>query len=269
MEDTPLPEIDTFTENLRFACATRRSISEICREIGLNRQQFNRYISGEARPSAHNLARIAKFFGVAAQDFDLPSGDFQIRLARTDRPLGDGGQLLEGLPGDLPALRRHLGYYQTYHLSLSWPDFVVCSCARLQEDGGLVHVKSIERIRDAANEIRQYSKYVGLAAFWRNRIFITERTLSRQPMMSQTILMPFEVHQRVFLRGTTMGVSWRKEHLPYASRVIWRHIGMEPDKRQMLSRCGVMPFSSRLLPASVRTFLLTPSAEVLTVSSGY
>ncbi|MGV8935650.1 MAG: helix-turn-helix domain-containing protein [Allorhizobium sp.] len=260
---------DAFSDNLRAACATRRSISEVCRDIGLNRQQFNRYLSGEARPSAHNLARIADFFGLSTLDFDLAADAFGARMRRADRPLADGSQLLDGFPGDMVELRRHIGYFQTYHLSLSWPGRVVCSCARLGEIDGAMHVKSIERIRDAENEIRQDSKYVGLAAFWRNRIFITERSIIRQPMMSQTILMPFDVHQRVYLRGTTMGVSWRKENLPYASRVIWRHIGQDPDKRQMLARCGLLSFGARQLPATVRDFLQTPSADVLTVPGGY
>ncbi|WEX76427.1 helix-turn-helix domain-containing protein [Sinorhizobium numidicum] len=259
----------TFVANLRFACATRRSISQICREIGINRQQFNRYINGEARPSAHNVARIAAFFGLDAEDFVLAPHAFQARMKRPNRRSSNGGLLLDGLPGDLAALRRHLGFYQTYHISPSWRGLVVCSCARLSEENGSVHVKSIERIDDATNEIRQFSKYVGLAAFWRNRIFITERSVGREPMMSQTILMPFEVHQRVYLRGTTMGVSWRKENLPYASRMIWRHIGQNPEKRQMLSRCGVLSFSSRQLPATVRDFLQRPSADVLTVTAEF
>lgn len=264
-----MPDINAFTENLRFACATRPSISQICREIGINRQQFNRYISGEARPSAHNLSRIAAFFGVGSQDFSLAAAAFQKRMTRPDQRRVDGGLLLEGLPGDLPSLRRHLGYYQTYHLSPSWPGLVVCSCARLMEDNGSVQVKSIERIRDAAHEIRQYSKYIGLAAYLRNRIFITERSVSRQPMMSQTILVPFEVHQRVYLRGVTMGVSWRKENLPYASRVIWRYLGTNPDKRQVLSRCGVLPEHSRQLPATVRGYLEAPPFSILSVPENF
>ncbi|MDR6756714.1 transcriptional regulator with XRE-family HTH domain [Mycoplana sp. BE70] len=264
-----MADVDTFTLNLRSACATRRSISQICREIGINRQQFNRYISGEARPSAHNAARIAGFFGLSPQDFDLSPKLFETRLRRPDGHRSEAGLLLEGFPGDIAGLRRHIGYYQTYHISPSWPGLVVCSCARVYEESGSIRVKSIERIRDAANEIWQFSKYVGLATFWRNRIFIAERSVGRQPMLSQTILIPFEVHQRVYLRGTTMGVSWRKENLPYASRMIWRHIGQEPDLRQMLSRCGVLSFGSRQLPATVRNFLDTPEAEVLTVPAEY
>ncbi|MDK1387100.1 helix-turn-helix transcriptional regulator [Sinorhizobium sp. 8-89] len=260
---------DTFVINLRFACATRRSISQICREIGINRQQFNRYISGEARPSAHNVARIAAFFGLSAQDFSLSPKLFEARMTRPGRDRSEARLLFEGFPGDISALRRHIGYYQTYHISPSWPGLVVCSCARIYEDSGSIRVKSIERIRDAANEIQQFSKYVGLVTFWRNRIFITERSVGREPMLSQTILMPFEVHQRTYLRGTTMGVSWRKENQPYASRMIWRHVGQEPDIRQMLERCGVLAFGSRQLPATVRSFLDTPAAEVLTVPSEY
>lgn len=76
---------DTFATNLRFACATRRSISQICREIGINRQQFNRYINGEARPSAHNVARIAAFFGLSAEDFSLAPKLFEARMIRPER----------------------------------------------------------------------------------------------------------------------------------------------------------------------------------------
>lgn len=258
-----------FLDNLRFACSTRRSISLICREIGINRQQFNRYINGEARPSAHNLGRIATFFGVGVQDFSLPAARFQERLARRAAPGFDNGLLSAGFPGDIAALRRHLGYFQTYHLSPSWPGSVVCSCSRLEEQGGAVRVKSIERIFDPEHEIRQYSKYAGLAAFWRNRIFIIERNMSRQPMMSQTILMPFEEHQRVYLRGTTMGVSWRKGNLPYASRMIWRYLGTNPEKRLVLKRCGIIALGSRQLPSAVRDYLDAPPSGTLTIPAEF
>ncbi len=207
-------DIEIFSANLRFACATRRSISQICREIGINRQQFNRYIGGEARPSPHNVARIARFFGLAAEDFSLTPKQFEARMVRPDRDRSDAGLLLEGFPGDIVGLRRHIGYYQTYHVSPSWPGLVVCSSARIYEEAGSIRVKSIERIRDPINEIQQFSKYVGLVTFWRNRIFIAERSIGREPMLAQTILLPFEVHQRVYLRGTTMGSPGARRTCP-------------------------------------------------------
>jgi len=255
-----------FAVNLRHACSTRRSVSEICRELGINRQQFNRYVSGEAVPSAHNLARIAAFFGVRPADFSLDPLLFEQHLASPSGSVFESDALRACFPGNLQALRRHLGYYQTYHVSLSWPGRIVCSCARLDEADGLVRVKSIERIQDRPHEIRQFSKYAGLAAWLRNRIFVVERSAGDEPMIAETILTPFETHQRVYLKGMTMGVSWRKEHLPYASRVIWRYLGPDTDRRALLSRCGVLLPNSRHLPPMVREFFDGGDLATLTIS---
>ena len=92
-----MQDIEIFSANLRFACATRRSISQICREIGINRQQFNRYIGGEARPSPHNVARIARFFGLVAEDFSLTPKQFEARMMRPDRDRSDAGLLVRCL----------------------------------------------------------------------------------------------------------------------------------------------------------------------------
>ncbi|NMG40373.1 helix-turn-helix domain-containing protein [Chelativorans sp. ZYF759] len=253
-----------FYANLKYACSTRVSISDFCREVGLNRQQFNRYINGQARPSPHNLLRIASAFGLEPGDFTAPPEEFRRRLATGHAPADPRHPLLDAFPGDLSALRRYLGFYQTYHLSLSWPGHVVCSCAHLREEEGHVVVTTLERIEDAESGIRQRSRYVGLAAFYRNRIFITERTRGDAPTFGQTVLMPFEVHQRLFLRGVTMGVSWRKDNQPYASRMIWRHHGHQTDRRALISRCGSYTTSSGNLPSPVVSFL--GSGEPVTVT---
>lgn len=249
MQSTP------FSTNLRHACSTRKSVSEICRQLGINRQQFNRYVNGEAVPSPNNLARIAAFFGVRPAEFSLDPESFEQRLMNAGGGSFGADLLSPCFPGNLQSLRRHLGYYQTYHVSLSWPGMIVCSCARLDEHEGTVRVKSIERIQDRPREIRQFSKYVGLASFLRDRIFIVERSTGHEPMIAQTILTPFETHQRIYLKGMTLGVSWRKQNLPYASRVIWRYLGADTDRRLLLSRCGVQQPNSRQLPPTVREFL--------------
>lgn len=254
-----------FSTNLRQACSTRKSVSEICRQLGINRQQFNRYVNGEAVPSPHNLARIAAFFGVRPADFSLDPPLFEQRLSSASGSAFETDALRACFPGNLPSLRRHLGYYQTYHVSLSWPGMIVSSCARLDEHDGMVRVKSIERIQDRPHEIRQFSKYVGLASFLRNRIFVVERSTGPEPMIAETILTPFETHQRIYLKGMTVGVSWRKQNLPYASRVIWRHLGTDTDRRQLLSRCGVLHPGSRQLPPTVREFLEMDGSPAISI----
>jgi transcriptional regulator with XRE-family HTH domain len=254
-----------FAANLRHACSTRKSVSKVCRDLGINRQQFNRYVSGEAVPSAHNQARIAAFFGVRPGDFLIDPLLFEQRLAASAGSGFETDALRACFPGHLPSLRRHLGYYQTYHVSLSWPGMIVSSCARLDEHDGAVRVKSIERIQDRSHEIRQFSKYVGLVAYLRDRIFVVERSMGVEPMIAQTILTPFETHQRVYLKGMTMGVSWRNQQLPYASRVIWRHLGTDTDRRLLLSRCGLLAPNSRQLPPTVREFLDAASTPAMSI----
>ncbi|MBO0344151.1 helix-turn-helix domain-containing protein [Roseibium limicola] len=248
--------LPALAQNLKTACAQRRSISEVCRDIGLNRQQFNRYVNGKATPSPYNMQRIADYFGLAPDDFHLLPGQFLQKLASPPESAPpSAGLLSDGFPGELAPLRRHLGFYQTYHLSLSWPGKVVCSCAQMSEVAGSVHVKSIERIRDRQAEISQFSKYIGLAAYWRGKIFVVERTVGEFPLIAQTILSPFAEHQKTYLKGITVGVSWRQNNMPYASRMIWRYVGANPDLRALLGRCDMLDPRSRRLPPMVRNYL--------------
>lgn len=251
--------------NLRFACSTRKSVSEICRDIGINRQQFNRYLNGEAEPSPYNLIRIAGLFDLTPEQFHGPTEAFRQFLVQSAKKPSASDGLLDAFPGDISALRRHLGYYQTYHLSLSWPGQVVCSCVRVEEANGVVTSKSIERIRDLAHDVIQLSKYSGMLTFWRNRIFMVERSMAAEPLVAQTILTPFEIHQKVYLKGVTMGVSWRNGNRPYASRMIWRYLGRDTDRRAMLKRCGTLEMGHRQLPATVREFLESGGVEPLTI----
>lgn len=55
---------DTFASNLAQLCASKPSIAAVCRETKINRQQFNRYLSGAALPNEKNLRKICQCFGV-------------------------------------------------------------------------------------------------------------------------------------------------------------------------------------------------------------
>lgn len=67
----PLPkpsEIrDIFGTNLRKLASSHSSISSLCRELDINRTQFNRYLSGESFPRPDILHKIATFFGKDAR----------------------------------------------------------------------------------------------------------------------------------------------------------------------------------------------------------
>lgn len=53
--------------NLRQLSRQAVSISALCRDLGINRTQFNRYLSGESFPRPDVLHRICSYFGVDAR----------------------------------------------------------------------------------------------------------------------------------------------------------------------------------------------------------
>lgn len=55
---------EALSANLKLLCKDEPSISHVCREMGVNRTQFNRYLFGETLPRADVLARICKYFDV-------------------------------------------------------------------------------------------------------------------------------------------------------------------------------------------------------------
>ena len=67
---------DHLGANLKLLCSHYRSIAEVCRKLSINRAQFNKYLSGQSRPTAHNLKRICDFFGVESYELGLPGEQF-------------------------------------------------------------------------------------------------------------------------------------------------------------------------------------------------
>ena len=53
--------------NLRRLTRGAVSISALCRDLGINRTQFNRYLAGESFPRPDVLHRICSFFDVDAR----------------------------------------------------------------------------------------------------------------------------------------------------------------------------------------------------------
>jgi transcriptional regulator with XRE-family HTH domain len=56
-----------FGANLRLLASAYPSISELTRRLGINRTQFNRYLTGESFPRPDVLDRICRFFDVDAR----------------------------------------------------------------------------------------------------------------------------------------------------------------------------------------------------------
>ncbi|MGR3711691.1 MAG: helix-turn-helix domain-containing protein [Shimia sp.] len=66
-----------FGQNLRSLARGYPSVSKLCRDLGINRTQFNRYLAGESFPRPDVLYRICDFFGTDARILLEPIDDIE------------------------------------------------------------------------------------------------------------------------------------------------------------------------------------------------
>jgi transcriptional regulator with XRE-family HTH domain len=212
----PAPQQDDFSRNLRLACSFHPSIAFVCRSLGVNRPQFNKYLSGATRPSAHMMQRIGDFFGVDTQEMVLPHGRFaQILSVRPTRaaaaePAAPGWlahvERLRHQTGG--ALDKYLGYYYEYYYSMSFPDCVLRSlfCLYRHDDG--ICYRRIERLSHVGQRASGYRcRYLGVALLLNERIFLLDYESLTGNELTETILYPTYKSRVNYLTGLKIGVS--------------------------------------------------------------
>ena len=249
--------MEDFSDNLRSICAEYGSIAQVCREIGINRQQFNRYLNGGGMPSAHNLRRISRHFDLNEAEFYLPSEEFNRRHILNSKRTASGPVDLMTAPfrDQIKSLRRYLGFYHSHFQTPTWDGMILRSLIWLYEKDGYVMSRSVERVVAADGSVNQKSRYEGMVSQRGNRVFVVEHEMVRDGSIVETILTPSHRQQVKFLRGITIGVAWRPHVSPYASRAIWKRIESKVTLREALKACGAYSHHSRNVDPTVRAFL--------------
>lgn len=254
---------ENFSENLRLACRYYPSISAVCRRIGMNRQQFNTYLSRAATPSISNFKKIADFFGVDESEMLLDSKEFSRIIEGKNRSnpyLEFLSTLTQHAVGEPEKMRRQLAKYHGYYFCLfnscGHPDHVIRSLVHIRDKNGICAVKTIEILvhRNADCEKRVGFIFKRDGALFQNsgRLFIFdyEQTVNRTP--SVTILFPSNRNQAPLLKGVHLNVSGGSSQRPFAARVAYQNLGLEPDLREAIRSCGLFHKDSPDISAELK-----------------
>ena len=240
-------------------CDRYRSVAEVCRSLEMNRQQFNKYLSGKIYPSKHNLARICAFFKLSEEQLNLESARFRELLSETfQAPAGTGSSLLEqavdSLPNSVDALARYEGYYYSHFHALGFPGNLVRGLVQIYRHQDRHYTRNIEHLwrHDRQDSSRRRFKYRGIALYLGDRIFITEHEVLTGNAICQTILFPSYRNVVDTLSGITMGVGSINSHMPKATRVEFQYLGKEVDRKQVLSGVGLFALDSPLIDTEIR-----------------
>ncbi|WP_181454229.1 helix-turn-helix transcriptional regulator [Halomonas sp. SL1] len=243
--------------NLSLLCSHYPSIADVCRRLGINRQQFNKYLNGSSRPSRHNMRRISDFFGVTEAEIMLESSQFELLLNVRRRPVQDQAislplQHLDELYRHSQSLERYVGYYYRYFFSFGHAGLVIRSLATIYERDGHYYWKNIEVLRDLdSGRTYTVNKYEGVVFFLADRIYIMECEALQKMSLTQLTLYP-NYHLRVRrMRGIQTGGPVRRGRRPGASKVLLEYLGREVDTREALRRSGLFTPDSPELPDQV------------------
>lgn len=127
-----------FAENLRQLCAGRESISQVCRDLGINRQQFGKYLSGKLGASEKTLDAICAYFGVSKVDLlymQLAPGSGG--ATKPASPSQVEQQLLGNLARSDP-VRLRPGLYFCHYGATDFPDHFIRSLVSIRRVDGVM-----------------------------------------------------------------------------------------------------------------------------------
>ena len=246
-----------FQRNLRLLTDHYKSVAEVCRRLGINRSQFNKYLSGRAAPSRHTLQTICNFFGVEEYEIQLPHGDF--RKIVNLKPSGGApdtnarpyiaylDQLVRRSRSDLADYE---GYYFEYTFSMTRPGLILRSLLKITGEAGTMTYQRIENVaRIDPAEPRVKCKYQGMAFYLNDRIFLIDYDSLTGNEISQTVLYPNYQHRLTRLSGLKLGVSTGSRREPLCARVVLDSLGRQISVKKALYRCGLFePGSPEIEP---------------------
>lgn len=239
---------DNFALNLQHLCAQKKSISAVSRELGINRQQFSRYLNGTNRPGRHTLNKICTYFGVTSEDLDLETGEFAKLVSQlpTDAtilrlPSGITNEILWVASHSQPHLSEYVGFYHRYYYAYGFPGYVFKSFTVIRQVGTYYVSKHIVRIprRDAPTDASVIFKFNGVLLDFCGRLFLLERVNMDKGSLCQTIFAPIYRPGTKMLSGLANSISSAAGNDPAAARVVMEYLGPEIDMRAALRNCGL------------------------------
>lgn len=252
---TPAELRNMFGANLRTLSKRYSSISDLSRRLGINRTQFNRYLSGESFPRPDVLDRICNFFDVDARILLDPVERINTRGMVLNGPIL--ADFLGGGVNEIPAESFPLGFYRFSRRSFINDSQFLVGLVYVFQNGGYTYVRGFEA-RDAMRQqglslnskTREFRGYVtrqedgvALVISRRNAMTCSFNYLSRIASFENNFWVGYVTRT---VRESASGTR--------AERMVYEHLGHSmtnvlPAARDtgFKSESDLMPFHRRLL----------------------
>ena len=168
-----------FAENLRRECMQFRTISEVCSSIGINRQQFNKYLAGTSIPNSITLRKICSFFEISEQSLFVNPAKKEFSASDVTsgfRSIANGpfGFLVGSIRNfDFSTEIMHEGAYYCYFRMTNTPGMLVRSLLYLKSQGRFMTFIRLTRFTSTDRSTKSFVKgrHSGTVFYNRSEIY--------------------------------------------------------------------------------------------------
>jgi transcriptional regulator with XRE-family HTH domain len=223
-----------FAENLRRLVRARGNIAYVCRRLGVNRQQFNKYLTGQHVPSQVNLNLICEFFGIPYREIISP--DMEVPDLRHPAEYLHGFRAFEGAEmlqyvlaaNDSARLSAYCGTYFKYHYSSIYRGDIVRAVTEIRPWKDLFIYTNLERFPNKNTTSRHdyVFKYYGFVFLLEGRMFLCDLEKLQKNEITFSIYTPIARNPIRFFFGVTGGVASNLYREPYASRSVLEFVAL-------------------------------------------
>ena len=259
-EHAPFSPHKNFADNLRALCTRHGSIAAVCRAIGMNRQQFNKYLSGSTLPNVATLEKICSFFHIESENlFRDPSG--------SARPRSDA--VLVGLPlhglgfaaNAVAAMQPTTLRTGCYHLYSWWPrDETKClrEALFIQKKGSTTVFTRFTKYRAAGQRQNYYlsGRHDGVVLESEKARYLLSLNRKGCSDVSLVSIGAENALSQGFLSGLALAMA--PSGTPQAVRATLQYRGGSDVLRRTIRDAGVLPLSDMSIPDEVRQSLTLP-----------
>lgn len=259
------PRQAAFSANLRRLCDQQGSVSQICRKIQINRQQFNKYLAGRHMPSTANIKAIADHFGLNAEVLFAPEEEFRTLF---DGDFFDTFSRLRSLPQvtrflstvmSAPETTEHslLGVYDRYHFSSIYPRRILRASLCIYPGPDLLQHVYVERFPnpdDRAKTAYRF-KYHGFVFPIEGRVFTVDFETAQRNEMTFGIYSPIQRNAKSLMLGITSGIAATMYRQPFSTKLALHYRRPGLLSRADIARSTALDYNDPSIPTEVREYL--------------
>ena len=244
-----------FADNLRALCAEHGSIAGVCSAIGMNRQQFNKYLAGSTLPNAPSLERICGFFKVEPESlFRDPSG--------IQKQLSAG--LLQTVSKSFHRMRRSTLRPGCYYIYTPWardPSKCVRAALFVYEKDGMTLFSRFTKFRSPAVRQRFFlsGRHDGVVLESSGAKYLLATHSKGLGEMSLVSIGGENAQSHDFMNGLALVMD--PSGSPVAMRAALEYRGASSMLRRIISEACILPLADPSIPEEVRQSVAAPPLE--------